>query len=1052
MEEPCPPIIVMIGHKSNRLTALGIDNFGKQVFRYGYEDFDYVDDDVATDEDSTDESGKAWVFNAATSTFYNRLRLLFAPELRSLYNTLDGNGAWNAEDLITQFDKMQSQFPEEVWRQDIIRKYIRPYTVSYINGEPDTTFLKEKMSGRRKYHRREFERNQEIYFASKYRTEDAKGNIIRLRAKDPAGDLVVPVNLDLTITPYMYMYVSVDYANGVVTRQYRGEPGVPVVIDYPLESGDIIAIESAPYLQSIGDISPLYTQEATLTPAIRLKEILLGNSTEGYANTYLQDATMPKDGLIETINIENIPSLDDELDVSTLRKLKTLLAKGSGITGLILAKNCLAETLSLPALSSLLSMKNLSYLKDIDIDSLENLGGLIIEDTDFSTIENFVIGDETFDSPNELTILDNAPNLKRVRLTEVDWTLDDATILERLYSTSIGGYTASGGESTRAYLSGKVFVPVIRQKALEDYRALWQDLEITYEEMIEQYPVTFVNEDGTVLDIQYVDKGEDAVDPITRETNPITTPTKESTVSTDYTFAGWDIEFTSIFSARTITATYTESTRSYTIVYKSKGTTLQTSTGLYGENVPYTGDIPTYDPGGYTCYLFTGWDKSGIIDGDKTVNAVFDSCTYTDTYFTGKDLSELRPVEIYAMIKFGVEQSYVESQDDFSFSMGHDYTYDDVESYELITSKTAFTGTNYIDTGICPMDIDRSFVFAVDYEFGDSNSSGATLVHCFDEASGDGFQLNYSSNPTIQWGSGTNCSSACASTTNREMLVIRHIAGETDLYVYTSNLEGNAINSFNLERVRIMTTDFPIVFGAKKILDGSKYSYEDNAIGNIYWAKVWMADLGDSACQELAAYIHEDINVEMCGFKRKYLSNVASQRSSMSFLASHVLYTMKPLSTVYSNAGGWGATTLCEWLNTRFYAGLPIQMKQLIKQVKVLSSAGEQSTEIVSTDCYIYIPAIIELANNKNDILAEPYYSEETASNKTIDYMVNNSDRIRTDSNGTAIAYCTRSPKADHTQYFWYVKTDGDTSAFGQPSNPTSSNQTAYGVVIEFSI
>ena len=57
---------------------------------------------------------------------------------------------------------------------------------------------------------------------------------------------------------------------------------------------------------------------------------------------------MVKDGLLEVLNIENIPSLDDELNLGSLKNLKTVKAKGSGIQGLTLAKNGIVETLSLP--------------------------------------------------------------------------------------------------------------------------------------------------------------------------------------------------------------------------------------------------------------------------------------------------------------------------------------------------------------------------------------------------------------------------------------------------------------------------------------------------------------------------------------------------------------------------------------------------------------------------------------------------------------------------------------------------------------------------------
>ena len=365
--------------------------------------------------------------------------------------------------------------------------------------------------------------------------------------------------------------------------------------------------------------------------------------------------------------------------------------------------------------------------------------------------------------------------------------------------------------------------------------------------------------------------------------------------------------------------------------------------------------------------------------------------------------------------------------------MGHDYDYDDIESNLLISEKTSFTGSNYIDTGISVMDIDRDFVFAIDYEFSEGNSTNATLMQCYKSDGSDGFKLLYNSNPQIKWGTSSN---QCAKGTNREMLVLRHVKGETGLHVYTSNLSGNAIEYIELERTKSTITNSTLVFGCVKADDGA---YENYAKGTVYWAKLWFTDLGENACSQLAAYTHEEINVQMCGFKRKYLSDDSGKRSSMSFLASHVLRTKKYMNTAYNNEGGWASATLNTWLNTRFYNGLPIQIKQLIKQVKVQSSIGSQSTELSTSNCYIYVPALIELSSSTTD---EPYVNEDA----TIEYMVSDSDRIRKDHTGTAIEYWTRSPNKGYTSYFYYVKSDGTTSGFGQPS----ANE--YGVVIEFSI
>ena len=996
-------------------TSLGIDNTGKLVITYGKEDIDYYVDG---------DGESSYIYRAAKSNFFCRVRDLFKSEMQAMFVDRENVNAWSASGLIKQWDDAQSQFPEEIWRLDIERKYFRTYLGKSIDnskaGEANPRFLTEMMNGRKKYQRRMFERNQELYMATKYFGKVATQDQIMMRFNNPVGASISP-DFTLYITPYSDMYIGTSFGN-VTPTNFRAKAGVEYTIPCSVESGtaDITLIYGASFIQAIGDLSRCYVGDNDFSKASRLQRLVIGSNRAGYTNSFMTKISLGNNKLLEYLDIRNITGLNSVVDLSNCGNLLELHAENSGATGVIFANGGKVKKAYLPPLTSL-TVKNLNYLEEFVIESYNKLQTLIVENTPFLDTHE---------------IVDNSNLLNVLRLIGIDWNIENTNILDRILL--MRGVNNTGGEISTSVLVGKIYVPIIRQQKLYEFNQTWQDLEITYPEggFIEQFPVTFVNEDGTILDVQYVDKGSDATEPITA--GRIETPTKESSISTDYTFAGWDIGFADIFAPRTITATYTESVRSYSIKYVSKGTILQTSTGLYGENIPYTGSIPTYiaEEAAYTYYLFTGWDRSGIIDGDKTVNAVFDKCTYVDGYFNGKDLSELRPVEIYALTKLGLEQTYVESMDDYSFYMGHDYTYDDVESHEFISNKTAFTGSNYIDTGISVMDIDKSFVLAIDYEFGSGNKSGATLMQCFQTDGSNGFKLLYNNSPLIQWGTANE---QCASGTNREMLVLRHIAGEKGIHVYISNLSSTSSGYFELERAKTTTTNSTLVFGCVKADDGA---YESFAIGNIHWAKLWFADLGDAACKELVSYIHEDINVQMCGFKRKYLSGVSGQRSSMSFLSSHVLYTKKPIGNDYSNAGGWSSSMLNRWLNNRFYSGLPIQMKQLIKQVKVISSIGNQSMETSSSDCYIYAPAIIELSNA---IASEPYYSEETASNKTIDYMTGNNRRIRTNSDGTATAYWTRSPNATSSSYFYYIKEDGSTSAFGQAPTP-------YGIVIEFSI
>lgn len=550
--------------------------------------------------------------------------------------------------------------------------------------------------------------------------------------------------------------------------------------------------------------------------------------------------------------------------------------------------------------------------------------------------------------------------------------------------------------------------------------------------MINQYAITFMNADGSVLEVQYVDEGQKPVDPITRANNPIEIPTIESTVSTDYTFAGWDTDFVAAFENAIITATYSETTREYTVKYVSNGNILQETKALYGTTVLYSGNIPTYtaEESAYRYYLFDGWDKFGYVDGDKTINAIYDSCKYSSGYFTNKELADMRPVEVYAMTKLseaGINfniSDYVESKDSLPIVLGQDVDYLDIEKKVLIDKEIVFNGKNYVDTGVKLLDEDRDFVLAIDYSFSNNTPNASILAECYADNGMSGFRLWYNSSIRFGWGA----SSTTPTTFNtREMIVLRHIKGENNIHVYMSNVSGSEVSYVELTGAHSMVHNGNLVFGCSQADDGT---YENHAIGSIYWSKIWYADLGEETCRSIACWPHEEINFEMCGLKRYYLSNNASKRSSMSFLASDMLSQKMPLGE--STQGGWAESTLNSYLNSRIYDAFPLKWKQLMKQVQIKSSIGNKSTDVTSSNCYIYIPSVYELDLSKS---SEPY-STEIYPAQTIDYFVPKSGqsannlRVCYDKDGNAVSYWTRSPNVDYSNYQYIINTSGATYGY----------------------
>ena len=991
-------------------TAIGLNNYGKQVYRYGLEDTD------------VDEKGEE-VFRESDSRFFCRIRDLFPTELKAMYQTLESKNAWHAESFINKADEWQSQFPEELWRLDIQRKYLRTYNSSFINGKGDDQFLKNMANGKMKYHRRQWERNQEQYMASKYQSNTASSddNSVVMRCTAPSGDLVIQPNYKLKLIPYAYMYLNVEYASRNII-QIKAEPNIEYEIPFTGDKTDIIKVYSAACIQSLGDLSPCYLATISAGTATKLKELTIGNSTEGYDNPYFTTLTTGSNYLLEKLNVENVSGLTQSLNLSALSNLRELYAHGSNASGVTFADGGKIEIAELPAITSA-TMKNLVYLANLDIADLSKLTTLTVENCN---------------TVNLVTILDNAANINRVRIVGVDWSLEDTSLLERLYA--LKGIDKNGYNVDQSILTGKVHVPVIRQQQLLDYQTAWSDLEIVADTIIEQFAVTFMNADGTVLEVQYVDKGEDAIDPTTRTDNPLS-PTIASTVEHDFTFAGWDSSLLDIFSERTITATYTSSLRSYTIKYVSKGVTMQESTGLYGENIPYTGIAPTYtaEESGYVYYLFNRWDKSGFIDGEKIVNAIFDRFEYTATSFNGKELADLSPVEIYAMNKLGLAESIITDKDPYTIVVGNDIEYDDIESELLISEKTYFNGSNYIDTGIQLFNEDKDFVLAIDYEFSSENISNAVLAQCFQANGTNGFKLHYSTasnfvGAKFTWGT---TSDNVVGTNKREVIVIRHKKGDNNLTIYKSNLDGNAVLNTELVRTKSTIGTGTLVFGSARADDGI---YENHAIGNINWAKVWYADLGEETCKDLAMWTHESITLEACGFRKYYLSNNTSKRCSFSLLAAHLLGKTKKWNASNTNAGGWAESELNKSLNERLYNAMPIQIKALLKKVIVYSSIGQMSAELSSSDCYITIPSAIEVGSVNTNVNKEPYNSEGTA----ISYMTTYDSRKRAFDGGDYNEYWLRSPNVDYANYIWRVDESGQMQGI---TNATSS----LGVLIEIS-
>lgn len=956
------------------MTALGINNNGELIFPYGKEDTDY-------NIDGNPASG--YVFNGATSVFWCRLRDLLPGEITSTFQNVTAE-CFSATNLIQQFDDYQECYPEEIWRLDIQRKYIRTFTGESVdNSKPkhDVQYLRDMMQGRKKYQRRQWVRDQEIYFGTKNLMNTVVGddNRITFRCFTPTGDdIVVQPDYTLRITPYSDMYISVMFGNGG-TQQVRAKGGTEYTIECPLATMDDtqVTIYGANRIQALSDLSACYIAANNFSMADKLRKLVLGNTTPGYNNSRLVSLTLGRNELLEELDIRNCKNLTGSINLAECSNLLKLYAEGTSLTGVTFATNGKVQIAHLPGTINTLTMRNLNNLTDFQatLEALETL-----------TLQGGTL--------NSLEVINNCiDTLQVLYLYDIDWTgsnsLADTTLLNQLYNLFYSMITG------KVYISGQV-----RNQELVNYENSWKDLDVSYnaENLVTQYLVTYVNADdkNSILFTTYVDRGSTPPDPYAE--GWIEKPTLESDAQYNYAFgtetdgvynvgSGWTDMDNVVISPKNITAVYTKETRKYTVTWYSRaGLSLGSVKAEYGSEIVYSGDTPmnTTEEDILIYNVFAGWDKStGFITEDIDVYAIWERAELPTTE---KDLKDMTPGEIFAVTTSGETKNYFTLKDYVDITLGHDFNFKNVES-EVLAENLYLDGQTAIDKQISLFgENDRSFTMAIDYQFS-STDSNSTLVSCFEENGAEGFRLCYNEKPKIQWGDATQ---KFGSGKRRDIVVIRHRKGENKLYIYASN---NTASSFDMSilkteitRSRSTITDQILTFGAIRFkADGG---YDDYGHGHIHWCKIWYDDLGDvNACQ-LAAWYHEPIRMEYCGTGLYRLSGDTSQKTNASFICNHLLEGRgQQMNTSNTNGCGWESSIMRTFLNTRFHAALPTVWESMVKKVKINTSAGNKSTDILISEDYIYLPCIKELNNTNNT----PYPSE----GDYITWYTSNSARIK---------------------------------------------------------
>ena len=208
---------------------------------------------------------------------------------------------------------------------------------------------------------------------------------------------------------------------------------------------------------------------------------------------------------------------------------------------------------------------------------------------------------------------------KTINTYTVIWQDADGTLLEKDENVAYGSMPAYNSPA-----------PAKQSDAQYTYAFKGWDQNITvpvtqnvtftavYDQTINTYTVTWVNEDGTILETD-----NNVAYGTTPEYNG-NTPVKTGDAQSTYDFTGWSPEVKNVTGNVTYKAVYSATKNKYTITWKDEnGTVLKSEELEYGATPNY-GDAPEKAADEGHVYTFAGWDPA--------VTIVTDNAEYTATY------------------------------------------------------------------------------------------------------------------------------------------------------------------------------------------------------------------------------------------------------------------------------------------------------------------------------------------------------------------------------------------------------------------------------------
>ena len=105
----------------------------------------------------------------------------------------------------------------------------------------------------------------------------------------------------------------------------------------------------------------------------------------------------------------------------------------------------------------------------------------------------------------------------------------------------------------------------------------------------------------------------------------------------------------------------------------------------------------------------------------------------------------------------------------------------------------------------------------------------------------------------------------------------------------------------------------------------------------------------------------EVITLQIIGFNHDNLSGVASGKAPITFGFKNCMNTAQKMNQTNTNVGGYSGCALYATINNAIYNSLPDDLRAVMKNVSKLTSAGDQSATIVTTQEKLFLLSEVEI-------------------------------------------------------------------------------------------